>query len=210
MSISLKITDSIKIIEQNVNKAIADLANDIISRNINNISNSVKNLIPSWVDSQPEIQSLLSNDATSLAGQFGIRGSAQSIVTSIIQSVVSATEIKFIKYSNSLKGGLELRFQPITFSNLLSLPEGHTLYNGGDLHWLDWLLKRGDAIIVTNFQYNPQTGLGRSGLGNMVPGGSFRIPPQFSGTTDNNFITRAFVGSNQEKQISHILQKVLQ
>ena len=62
---------------------------------------------------------------------------------------------------------------------------------------------------MVNYQYNPQTGLGRSGLGNMKPGGAFRVPPQFSGTVENNFITRAFVGDYQEGQIINIIQKVL-
>jgi hypothetical protein len=209
MSISIQLTDSIKTIENNVNRAIADLANDLISKNINRISQSVKNLIPSWINSQPEIQSLLSNTPGSLAGQFGIKNSTLDIVSSIINSVVDATEIKFIKYSANLKGGLQLNFQPSNFANLLALSQGHTIYQGGDLHWLDWLLKRGDSIIITNYQYNPRTGLGRSGLGNMVPGGFFRVPPQFSGTESDNFITRAFIGPAQEKEISKILESVL-
>ncbi len=210
MSISLQITDSVKQIEQRVNKAIADLANEILSNNLSSIHGSIKSLIPSWINSQPEIGSLLSSDPMSLAGQFGIKDSTLNIVNSIINSVVNATEIKLIRYSSSLRGGLEINFQPANFSNLLSLSEGHSIYNGGDLHWLDWLLKRGDSIIVMNYQYNPKTGLGRSGLGNMVPGNSFRVPPQFSGTENDNFITRAFLGQDQEKQIAKILQDVLE
>jgi hypothetical protein len=210
MSISLQITDSVKQIEQRVNKAIADLANELLSNNLPSIHGSIKSLIPSWINSQPEIGSLLSSDPMSLAGQFGIKDSTLNIVNSIINSVVNATEIKLIRYSSSLRGGLEINFQPANFSNLLSLSEGHSIYNGGDLHWLDWLLKRGDSIIVMNYQYNPKTGLGRSGLGNMVPGNSFRVPPQFSGTENDNFITRAFLGQDQEKQIAKILQDVLE
>lgn len=209
MTLSIQIIDSIKDIEKNINKAIAESINDIISRNINNIVNSVKNLIPSWITSQPEIQSLSSKDPGSLAGQFGIAGDTSMIITSIVNSVVNATEYKFVPYRANLTGGLELRFQPSTFVNLLALPDGHTIYSGGDLHWLDWLLKRGDSIIVTNYQYNPQTGLGRSGLGNMIGGGTFRVPPQFSGTDNDNFITRSFIGSTQEKQIASIFERIL-
>lgn len=210
MSISIVITDSIKNIEKNINEALSIAINKEINKNISKIYLSAQSLIPSWINSQPEIISLRSSDENSLSGQFGIKGAVINIVDKIVQSVVNATEIKFIQYTKNLKGGLELRFQPTTFANLLSLPEGHTVYNGGDLHWLDWLLKRGDNIIVANYQYNPQTGLGRSGLGNMIPGGSFRVPPQFSGTEDNNFITRAFIGSSQEKDISNLIQRILQ
>jgi hypothetical protein len=209
MTLSIKILDTDKQIEQNVNAAIADAINDIISRNLKSIETSVKSLIPSWILSQPEMVSLQSTDPSSLAGQFGIQGSVSSIVNNIVQAVANATSINFVKYTKKLKGGLELQFQPTDFNNLLSLPDGHTRYRGGDLHWLDWLLKRGDNIIVVNYQYNPQTGLGRSGLGNMIGGGSFRVPPQFSGTDADNFITRAFIGSNQERQISDLIQRAL-
>lgn len=210
MTLSIVITDSDKKIGQNINAAIADAVNDRILRNIRSLTNATKALIPLWISSQPEIISLQSSDSSSLAGQFGIKDSTSTIINNIIQSVVDSTEVHFVRYSKNLKGGLELRFQPVNFANLLSLPDGHTQYNGGDLHWLDWLLKRGDNIIVTNYQYNPQTGLGRSGLGNMIPGGSFRVPPQYSGTESDNFITRAFLGSSQEQQISNIIQRALQ
>ena len=189
MSISLRLLDSPAQIEKNINIAIAEHINGIITREQNKILNQVKSLIPSWIESQPEIASLRSTAPTSLVGQFGIPGDSNAIVSSIISSVVDATSIKFIKYSANLKGGLELQFQPATFGNLLGLSGGHTVFQGGDLHWLDWLLLRGDNIIVTSYQYNPATGFGRSGLGNMIGGGSFRVPPEFAGTKDDNFIT---------------------
>ena len=210
MSITLKIKDSLKTIENNVNIALVELVNDQININLTRIFNNVKLLIPRWIKKQPEIISILSTEPTSLAGQFGFITNADMIVNNIINSVINATEIKFIKYNKNFNGGLELRFQPSNFANLLALPDGHTVYKGGDLHWLDWLLKRGDNMIISNYQYNPRTGLGRSGLGNMVGGGSFRIPPQFSGTIDNNFITRSFIGNDQEKEIFYIIEKTLQ
>lgn len=208
MSISIVLTDSEAQISKNINAAIATYINDTLSKNLNLIVNKVKLLIPRWVMSQPEIVSLSSSDSLSLAGQFGIVNGV-GIGQAIANSVAQATYIKFVKYSNNFNGGLELQFQQADFNNLLSLPEGHTIYRGGDLHWLDWLLKRGDSIIVSNYQYNPATGLGRSGLGNMIGGGSFRVPPQFAGTSDNNFITRALIGTTQEQQITDIIQKIL-
>ena len=208
MSITLKLMESTQQIEKNINIAIANHINGILSREQNKILNQVKSLIPSWIESQPEIISLKTNAITSLAGQFGIPGDTTGIVESIINSVVGATSIKFIQYSANLKGGLELQFQPDTFGNLLGLSSGHTIFQGGDLHWLDWLLLRGDNIIVTNYQYNPASGFGRSGLGNMIGGGAFRVPPEFSGTKDNNFITRAFTSSIVESQLSDLLSKV--
>lgn len=209
MSLSIEITDSIKTIEKNINLAIADYLNNKISNKQSLLLNQAKSLIPGWINSQPEIISLSSNDPQGLIGQFGITSGGYSIVNSIINAVIGSTTLNFKKFTPKLSGGIEIQFQPANFSNLLSLPDGHTIYKGGDLHWLDWLLNRGDTVIVVNYQYNPGAGLGRSNLGNMVPGGSFRIPPQFSGTKDNNFITRAFTGPQQEKDLTNLFNKLL-
>jgi hypothetical protein len=209
MSLSITITDSIDSITRNVNVAIADYINKLIRSKENVLISSAKRLVDEWVSNQPEILSLKSSSPASLVGVFGIPGNTDNIVNTIVSSVVNSISIKFVPYSKNLKGGLELNFQPANFANLLSLPEGHTRIQNGDLHWLDWLLKRGDNIIIVNYQYNPTSGLGRSGLGNMVAGGSFRVPPQFSGTEDNNFITRALIGPNQEKQITKLFSDIL-
>lgn len=209
MSLSITITDSIDSITRNVNVAIADYINKLIRSKENVLISSAKRLVDEWVSNQPEILSLKSSSPASLVGVFGISGNTDNIVNTIVSSVVNSISIKFVPYSKNLKGGLELNFQPANFANLLSLPEGHTRIQNGDLHWLDWLLKRGDNIIIVNYQYNPTSGLGRSGLGNMVAGGSFRVPPQFSGTEDNNFITRALIGPNQEKQITKLFSDIL-
>jgi hypothetical protein len=209
MSLSITITDSIDSITRNVNVAIADYINKLIRSKENVLISSAKRLVDEWVSNQPEILSLKSSSPASLVGVFGIPGNTDNIVNTIVSSVVNSISIKFVPYSKNLKGGLELNFQPSNFANLLSLPEGHTRIENGDLHWLDWLLKRGDNIIIVNYQYNPTSGLGRSGLGNMVAGGSFRVPPQFSGTEDNNFITRALIGPNQEKQITKLFSDIL-
>lgn len=210
MTITLKLLESVDQIESNILSALSVQFNASMKSKKNKILQDVKTLIPSWISSQPEMQSLLSSDPLSLVGQFGIIISPTSIVSAIVSSVVNSANILIIPYDKKLSGGgIELNIQPDNFANLLGLPQGHSVYQGGNLHWLDWLLNRGDEIIVAGYQYNPQTGIGRSKLGNMKTGGSFRVPPEFSGTEQNNFITRALVGSNQEKQISKIFETIL-
>jgi len=210
MSISIRLVENQAEISKKINTALASKLNQIISQKSGEIIKRVQPLIPGWVRSQPEMLSLLSSSSSSLVGQFGIYKDTIQIVNLIANSIARATTVKITRYNNSLKnGGIELNIQPKDFLNLLSLPEGHTFYEDGDLHWLDWLLTRGDQIIVVGYEYNPQTGLGRSKLGNMQEGTSFRVPPQFSGTKNNNFITRALSGQIQENAITKIFQEVL-
>jgi hypothetical protein len=210
MSIKVKLLESVGEIESKVLSSLAIQFNSTMKSNKSKILNEIKALIGPWISMQPEVQSLLVSDPTSLVGQFGITISPSSIVNAIISSIVNTTTISVTPYDKKLKGGgLDINIQPDNFVNLLALPQGHSLYSGGDLHWLDWLINRGDEVIIIGYQYNPGSGLGRSRLGNMIPGKAFRVPPQFSGTQTNNFITRALIGPSQDQQISKILQKIL-
>lgn len=208
--ITLKLLDSVAEIEKKVNAAIADLANTKIGNSRTEILQKCQSLISGWILSQPEIISLNSSSPDSLAGQFGlIPGQAASVTNSIVNAVKDSITVKIAQFNTKLQGGITVEFQPTNFLNILSIPQGHTSISGGDLHWMDWLLKRGDNIIIVNYQYDPKSGVGRSGLGHMISGGAFRVPPQFSGTDTNNFITRALIGQAQESAIAAIFRNVL-
>jgi hypothetical protein len=208
--ITLKLLDSISVIEQRINEAIASVANQTLSNTSAEILKQCQSLISGWILSQPEIISINDSSPNSLAGQFGLfPGQAATATNSIISAIKDSINVKIVQFNKTLQGGITVEFQPANFINLLNIPQGHTAIAGGDLHWMDWLIKRGDRIIIVNYQYNPQSGVGRSGLGNMIPGGAFRVPPQFAGTDTDNFITRALIGPTQESEIASIFRKVL-
>jgi hypothetical protein len=208
--ITLKLLDSVAQVEQKVNKAIAEIVNKELSNKKVEILQKCQSLITGWILSQPEIISLNSSSPDSLAGQFGLLpGQAASATNSVINAIQDSITVKITQFNNKLQGGITVEFQPSNFLNILNLSQGHTPIRGGDLHWMDWLLKRGDSIIIVNYQYNPQSGVGRSGLGQMIGGGAFRVPPQFSGTEKDNFITRALIGPTQESEIAAILKSAI-
>ena len=197
-------------IQDEIHKILAKELDKKINKNRSKVIKPFKQAIEGWLLQSPEINSLLSQgEEGSLNAVFGLSpGSGPSAVSSIISTVANSVQIKLSKISpKNLSGGVEFRFQNTDFSNLLSLPQGRQITElGGDLHWLDWLLTKGDAVIVKGFFYDPSNE-GRSGGGTMKVGGTFRVPPVFSGTVDNNFITRAF--QNRDTQISKILSLIL-
>jgi len=198
--ITVKLLGSNQEIQRNINKAIAEHFNKIIRNKNRKILGKLKFSVDNWVRSQPEIESLLSEgQSNSLNAQFGIRsGNGESAVEAIVSAVVDATQINIKKLNEKLEGGIDFLFQPKDFQNLLALPQGHTITEkGADLHWLDWLLTAGDRIVVVGYKYKPDSE-GRSGGGVMEGGGSFRVDPKFSGTLENNFITRALSGNDKE------------
>jgi len=198
--ITVKIKESDLQIQRSINKAIAEHINKKIRSKNNFLVGKIKRAVENWVSSQPEIRSLLSDGVpSSLNSQFGLaRGSSKGIVGSIVSAVADATQVKIIKVNEKLEGSIEFRFQPKDFANLLSLSSGVVATEkGANLKWLEWLLKEGDRVVVVGYRYQPSED-GRAGGGTMLSGFGFRVPPQFSGTTEDNFITRAFSGRNSE------------
>ena len=208
--ITLKLLESDQQIQSNINKAIADYMNSQIRKKNKRILGIFKGSAESWVRSQPEIQSLLAQgEKGSLNAQFGLPpGTPDLAVDKIVNSIVESTEIKITKVNQKLSGGIEIFCQPSQFLNLLELSEGHVrTKKGADLHWLDWLLTLGDKTIVIGYNYEPGDG-GRSGGGTMTKGTAFRVSPLFSGTVEDNFVTRAFSG--KEKEVSSILMGIFE
>ena len=86
---------------------------------------------------------LASGGVGSIAAEFGIfAGSEISVADSIKQAIAESTTIEFGKFNKALRGGLQIRFQPSSFVNLLALPEGFSSINEGKLHWMEWLINK--------------------------------------------------------------------
>lgn len=206
LSIVLKNADRLP---QIINEQISSEMNKRVRKNKNKVSRDFKFLIRGWIESSPEIQSLLSQGTPgSLNAAFGLSpGSPNMAVESIVNAITNSIVVSFSNIDRNLNGSATFNFLSKTFVSLLGLPDGHQKTEAGtDLHWLDWLLTKGDTTIVQGFFYKP-SGKGRSGGGTMQFGGAFRVPAQFSGTVENNFVTRAFQG--KDKEISAALRGLL-
>lgn len=210
MSIRLKLTTPAKQIQKMADEQITQYLNGKIRKNYSKVVNSLRQKIPFWIRSQPEMQSLLSEGIPgSLNAVFGLyRGDASRAVSDIIDAVKNTTTINIKKINSRYVGTVEFNFQPANFLNILNLNSGHVITEKGmDLHWLNWLIAKGDTVIVIGYEYEPSD-LGRSGSGTMTKGTSFRVPPQYSGTLEYNFIVRAL--SNREQEINPIVQRLFE
>jgi hypothetical protein len=206
--IGLKLVDSIAKIEKDIRTALVKDLNTFFNTKKDVVIKKLKQKCKEWILQQPEINSLLgSSTPYSLNSLFGLQtGSAQDLTYRIADVVANSIEVKFSKIDNNFKGGLTLYFQPSDLQNLLGLSEGHVITEKGvDLHWLNWLLTQGDSVVVAGYRYEPDPE-GRSGVGKMELGGSFRVPPAYSGVASNNFVTRAL--ENREKEITQIMSEV--
>jgi hypothetical protein len=207
MSISLSIVETNRQIEGMINRSISESINKKLKSNSKRVINKIKSMIPTWIQEQKEIMSLISDGVPgSLNAQFGlVPGQSITAAAAIINAISESIVVDIPSIKSDLKGQILFKIQPEDFNNLLNLSEGYVQTLSRNLHWLDWLLTMGGTAIVTGYEYQPSND-GRSGGGTMVSGNVWRVPSAYSGTTDNNFVTRAL--SNREKQISDTLKEL--
>lgn len=210
MSMTLKIIDSIKGFASKVNTELSKLLNNTIIAKKGKLTSDIKLFVQKQLLLQPEVKALTEDAGpNSLNAMIGISlAQGTAAVTEIINIISSSVRVDVRKFDKNLKGGVDLVFVDINIENLKSLPSGSLEILGGELNWIDWLLTKGDTPVIIGYRYSASTG-GRTGGGIMKPGGTFRIPPEYSGTEDDNFITRAFVGESQSKEITNIVSRIL-
>jgi len=184
-------------------------------KSIDKIKQRVKPIVFQALSECPEIKELKSG--TKLRGELGLkRADATSAANSIAKTVSEAISVTFDRGlgTKGIKGGILLNIQPRDYQNVLNISKASVFYKPNDrLDWLDWLLNKGDSIIVSGFHFEPVTNRkvdgGRTGLGTMKKGGSWRIDPVYSGTSDDNFITRALRKKDNLSLMSTEIFKVI-
>jgi hypothetical protein len=204
--ITLKLTQSIFEIQNRINEATAKELNKIIRRRKAITLGKLKKETAGWIAQTDEIASITNpapNELKSLFGITGSRDAAQAIIEAVADSVI----VEILPFDKNLRGSVTFKFQPQDNANLLALKEGHQITEkGADLHWLDWLLTKGDSVIVIGYRYSPRES-GRGGRGIMKKGGTFRVNPKYSGIIGNNFVSKAFIG--REQQVVKIIEDSL-
>lgn len=203
--VNLKLLESDKIIQGRIYSSLAKEIQRHFASISGKIALAVKPILIASLSSSPEINSL---SGGVLRADFGLTSDPSvSIINSVAGSIAVKSEKVKINGSR-ISGGFTIYAQPKDYSNLLSLPIATQAIEGGSLPWLKWLLTLGDTIIIGGFgvEYGPH---GRTGRARMIEDNRpFKINSAFSGTIDDNFITRAIKRS--EKAIINAIIKAIQ
>lgn len=186
-----------------MNKLLAKEGDKALRNASPRIKRRVKELVTAALASSKEISEISSGV---LRLDFGL---TQDPTVEIINSVANSVyvEVRRIRATKSkFGGGVTIAVQPSNYSNLLSLPGAQQEIRGGSIPWLNWLLTRGDDIIIGNFGVEYGSMYGRTGGARMSEEFSpFRVDPRYSGTPESNFITRSL--APYEKTISKIIKE---
>lgn len=190
---SLQTDESIEklMVDQMVRKV-----NALFKKSIASIEQSLKIVLRPIFINSPEYKSIVDGK---LMANFGMYpGQGEFLANSVVNKIMESLQIVYSPIRRSgknVRGGLTIQFVKGDFSDILELPAAKlTVDDGTELPWLEWLTIRGDAIIISGFSIvfgNFNTS--RSDMAIMVKSdsGTWRVPPEFSGTAEDNWITRA-------------------
>jgi len=193
----LEVTDPNSIIEYRLKKTIADKINLAAQVAKNKAKLRFRELIEKAIFDSPEARSLQGGD---LQGELGVPGElAKKMLDKIVDAIDSTIDVdikQFNPFGNVMRGYIEVSIFPkALLQDLLDKQEAQYLTNHGEqIPWLEWLTTLGDRIIVKNYSVDFGQRFGsRTGLATMVhtKRRGWRVPPQFSGTRTDNFITRS-------------------
>lgn len=141
----------------------------------------------------PEFQSILGGR---LRGELGIVNSREAMSNLLFlwtKSVkVQYTQVR--RQGITLTGRFRLTAIDTSYEDVLSSPYASYLTEKGqNIPWLEWMLTFGDRIIVRDYYVRGNPLFSRTGTVVMSKskGRSWRVPPEYSGTPRNNFVTRA-------------------
>lgn len=144
------------------------------------------------VRSAPEYESLLSGG---LRGQLGVVD-ALPVLSAVCRNLaggVVVTSLGARRAGPAVEGGMRIELLKGDYSEVLTVAGASFQSEGGfAIDWLRWLTLEGDRVIVADYRFSagfPERS--RTGLGVMARPGTWRVPPEFSGTASDNWLTRS-------------------
>lgn len=188
-SIGLKWTNQKNFIDDVIG-GFVDLINKDLRKKKRKKVEQIKKIVFNSIYNSAELDSIRNGE---LKFSFGLPpgDDPTPIIAQAVTESIEISDPNFKKSGKVVSGSFRVDIQPSSFFNLLNKSFGQVETEKGlTLPWLNWLLTEGDSIIIASWDVEFGN-FGRSGGGHMIEGTGFTINSNFSGTIDNNFVTRS-------------------
>lgn len=204
MNITFK--DTLNQMSNEILKLFAADIKTSFDRGVGLIQSSLPGLISNIIMSSPEYGSLISG---SLKYELGIPDAGAKVAMMInhwssnIQYRISPPRA----VRGKITGGFSAELFKADFSDILGTDYAQVYDSRGgySLPWFQWLVLDGRTQVVPNHEISYRnTSRSRTGKAIMVPGAGWGLT-SYSGTKENNWITRAIASGN--KQIVSLLER---
>ena len=195
MKISIKLLDSSSVISAKILGSIISHLQPAFTKTQQALQQILPKIVKEALILEPEYASLLSGQLRSELGVPDADSKIEQIFSAWSNNLVVQNRPLSIKGSG-LSGGFSINIIKSDFSDILSLPAAVVVdsTSGSIIPWLQWLLIEGNQILIRDYKLRMGAN-SRSRTGNAIMVSStkdnWRVPPQFAGTINNNWVTRA-------------------
>lgn len=183
-----------------IRMGIASASRSALNSSLHNAALGVRQDLRAMLDNllkrSPEYEALTSGK---LRGDLGLTDVETRIdqVLKVLKDSVGVNAIPVKTFGNEFRGGLAINMLRSGFVDILSLPAATVQGENFNVPWLEWLLTAGDRILVAGYHVRYELSpadrrASMSGVAIMAKGGGWRIPPQYAGTVNENWLTRTF------------------
>jgi len=208
MKFSLKILENNSQIRSSILQGLLPQIDSYLKKALQTIKRSLPDLLKQIIQDTPEYNALLYGR---LQYELGISDPSNKL-NEIINIWINNIDIEYKNPTiagDKIKAFFSVSLVRRDFSDVLSSDAAFVVdaLRGYQLPWLEWLLLEGEYIIVPNqevvFGSNK---FSRTGFALMrTSNKSWKVPSEFAGTINNNWITRAIDGG--ESKINELLNK---
>ena len=192
--------------------------NQRIRQRLPNLVEAIRERVREAIMESAEVQAIISDD--DIRGQLGLPDPAErfeAIADAVADSVFPIFRPFRSVNGQRVGGRLDIFAAPRDNAYLLKMREA-VVGEKEVFEWLRALLTAGDEIFITGYRYSskvlsPETlaRVSRTGQGVMLKHGgkSWRVPPEVSGTEDNNLLTRALSSNEMRSFIQRECVKLI-
>lgn len=202
-----------KQVKKDLLRVIHEEVSKLISANVVSIETQVKDVIIKYVESSEEWQSMLSPSGI-LRTELGLENQTEllSQLSAAIKDIIHIKSAPVKLKGNKVSGGFKLVAMTDSDYEMLlnSSFASFVSENGFDVDWLEWILVRGNQIVVYDYVVDygwPSHSRTNDAIMLKYPG-VWQVPSQFSGVKEDNFITRSI--EKASKEIEDIILKNMQ
>jgi len=203
MELQLKLVETPSQIATLIMNEIKAVLNGILSSSAKSIEVEIRTLFMDAITGSDTWQSLKDGK---LRAEFGLPDDVDTRLSNILDIWLDSiiVDYKPVTGTTTLHGGISLYMLQSDWNDVISSESAIILTKVGQiLPWLEWLLIYGDKIIIRDYEIvMKQTNKSRSGMALMVKraSGRWRMPPEYAGSTNSNFVTKLLDGISDNIQ----------
>lgn len=193
------IPPQIRVTQHLILDLIATTLNQATQRAVGQIKNDVGEIAADAIRSGEAYLSLLNGKLRNELGVVDARPVLEQVIQKVIDGMQVTTPFEVRRIGDRIEGGILIEILTVTMEEI-GVPGGSfTSENGHNVDWLNWLTRGGDRIMVLDHRFlGIDTKYSRTGRGIMVKPGSWKVPAEYSGTIDDNWLTRAVLSKVPE------------